>query len=217
MCIEKHFLTLFFPLPPLIYIIQIFYFTLHNSLPQGGDVLDGTPDGRAILLGGLSPLALPGVLMAPWLSMSRMGGVRPVCGRGTRPSPVNPTVPLWGKEAEEPKRMSGWQNVMLDHLLHHLAHDTTCCFTSKTFIALNRCDDNLLTLTHIVALKAPTERDAADNYYPLSPQYNISLSWWSAIYLFGSSCGWCAAAWSCTKCIYTAVDSLWMQLASTQT
>lgn len=65
MCIEKCFLTLFFTLPPSIYIIQIFYFILHNSLPEGGDILDGTPDGRAILLGGLSPLALPGVLTAP--------------------------------------------------------------------------------------------------------------------------------------------------------
>lgn len=86
--------------------------------------------------------------------------------------------------------------------------------------SLNRCDGNLcnlLTLTHIVALKVPTERDAADYYCPLSPQYNISLFWWSAMYLFGSSCGWWAAARSCTKCVHMAVDSLWMQLASTQT
>lgn len=40
-------------------------YNLNNFLPEDGDVFDGTPDGRAILLGGLSPLTLPGVLMAP--------------------------------------------------------------------------------------------------------------------------------------------------------
>ena len=39
-------------------------------LPEDGDVLVGTPDGRTILLGGLSPLTLPGVVMAPCLSMA---------------------------------------------------------------------------------------------------------------------------------------------------
>lgn len=39
-------------------------------LPEDGDVRVGTPDGRTILLGGLSPLALPDVLMAPCFSMS---------------------------------------------------------------------------------------------------------------------------------------------------
>lgn len=61
---------------------------------------------------------------------------------------------------------------MLDHPLHHLAHDTTCSFTSETFIAAHLIDVmpsvvlcSLLTLTHIAALKAPTERDAADYYH----------------------------------------------------
>lgn len=45
----------------------------NNFLPEDGDVLDGTPEGRTILLGGLSPLTLPGVLMAPCLSMGRWG------------------------------------------------------------------------------------------------------------------------------------------------
>lgn len=40
-------------------------YNLNNFLPEDGDVFDGTPDGRAILLGGLSPLTLPDVLMAP--------------------------------------------------------------------------------------------------------------------------------------------------------
>lgn len=43
---------------------------LNGSLPEDGDVFDGGPDGRAILLGGLSPLAFPGPLVAPCFSMT---------------------------------------------------------------------------------------------------------------------------------------------------
>lgn len=58
-----------------------------TSLPEDGDVLDGAADGRAILLGGLSPLAFPGGLGTPCLSMIQ-GGDRPDGSQGTRPSPL---------------------------------------------------------------------------------------------------------------------------------
>lgn len=66
---------------------------LDKSLPEDGDVLDGAPDGRAILLGGLSPLAFPGALGAPCFSMIQGGG-RPDGGKGTRPSPLPHKAPL---------------------------------------------------------------------------------------------------------------------------
>lgn len=47
------------------------YYLVNYFSPEDGDVFDGTPDGRTILLGGLSPLILPGVLMAPCLSMGK--------------------------------------------------------------------------------------------------------------------------------------------------
>lgn len=59
---------------------------LAESLPEDGDVLAGAPDGRAILLGGLSPLAFPGTLGAPCFSMIQGGG-GPGGSQGTRPSP----------------------------------------------------------------------------------------------------------------------------------
>lgn len=42
--------------------------------PLDGDVLVGTPDGRAILLGGLRPLALAGVEAAGLSMVLEVGG-----------------------------------------------------------------------------------------------------------------------------------------------
>lgn len=66
---------------PLIYYI-VNYFS--DFLPEDGDIFDGTPDGRPILVGGLSPLTLPGVLIAPCLSMisGDLWGVWPDQGGG---------------------------------------------------------------------------------------------------------------------------------------
>lgn len=64
-----------------------------ESLPEHGDVLDGAPDGRAILLGGLSPLVLLGALGAPCFSMIQRGG-RPDESQRTRPSPLPHKAPL---------------------------------------------------------------------------------------------------------------------------
>lgn len=71
--------------PPLV--LPLIYYTVNyfkHFLPEDGDVFDGTPDGRPILLGGLSPLTLPGVLMAPCLSMvsGDLWGVWPDQGGG---------------------------------------------------------------------------------------------------------------------------------------
>lgn len=51
------------------------FFFFNSFLPDDGDVRDGTPEGRTILLGGFSPLALPDVLMAPCLSMAGGGPI----------------------------------------------------------------------------------------------------------------------------------------------
>lgn len=65
-------------------------------LPDDGDVLDGAPTGRTILLGGLSPLTLPDALMAPCLSSGR----GEACGVSGLPHhPVNSQVD--GGELEE--------------------------------------------------------------------------------------------------------------------
>lgn len=66
---------------------------LDESLPEDGDVLDGAPAGRAILLGGLSPLAFPGAPGDPCFSMIQGGG-RPDGSQGTRPSPLPHRAPL---------------------------------------------------------------------------------------------------------------------------
>lgn len=80
---------------------QQLYIVLQYFLPVDGDVFVETPAGRAILLGGFSPLTLPGVLMSPCLSMFK--GER-VCG-GLGP-PHNPTL----------SQYDGWQLGNQEHV-----------------------------------------------------------------------------------------------------
>ena len=70
--LEDSFLTMYHKLRPTSDCLSKGRFSRrHRVLPEDGDVFPGTPDGRAILLGGLSPLALLDVLMAPRLSLGR--------------------------------------------------------------------------------------------------------------------------------------------------
>ncbi len=110
---RKHSLQLSFTLPVKCSILN---YVANNFLPEDGDVFVGTPAGRAILLGGLSPLTLPGVLKAPCLSMVERD---PAWSRwGTRPSPPTHKVPMWWKGAGKPPERTlelglGWYKYII--------------------------------------------------------------------------------------------------------